>query len=228
MKRGRVSWRPLEKALLIIGLILVAVYALAKLHSHISTHLALRRFEAEKKEAGVHAQESVKELTGEEVDFRLWSDKRVRSYMESLVANSDPPSAVLRIPKLHLEVPVYDGTDDLTLNRGVGRIIGTTRLGVAGNTGIAGHRDGFFRVLKDIAPGDTVELMLPSQTSHYVVENIEITSPDDVSVLQPTAKPSLTLVTCYPFYFVGSAPQRYIVRASFTSSDQAERGSRPN
>ena len=119
-------------------------------------------------------------------------------------------------------MPVYDGTDDLTLNRGVGRIIGTARLGEAGNTGIAGHRDGFFRGLKDIAPGDRIDLVLTSQTSHYVVENIQITSPDDVSVLQPTPKASLTLVTCYPFYFVGSAPQRYIVSASFAGFEPSE------
>jgi len=132
------------------------------------------------------------------------------------------PSGVLSIPKLQLEVPVYDGTDDLTLNRGVGRIIGTARLGNAGNTGIAGHRDGFFRGLKDIAPGDRIDLVLPSQKSHYVVENIQITSPDDVSVLRPTPKASLTLVTCYPFYFVGSAPQRYIVIASLTGFEPSE------
>jgi sortase A len=104
----------------------------------------------------------------------------------------------------------------------VGRIIGTARLGEAGNTGIAGHRDGFFRGLKDIAPGDRVDLALTNQTSHYVVESIRITTPDDVSVLQPTPKASLTLVTCYPFYFVGSAPQRYIVSASFAGFEPSE------
>ena len=99
-------------------------------------------------------------------------------------------------------------TDDRTLNRGVGRIIGTARLGKAGNIWIAGHRDGFFRGLKDIAPGDTMELMMLNRTDQYVVKNVQITSPEDVSVLQPTSFYSLTLVTCYPFYFVGSAPQR--------------------
>src|SRR5262245_7995640 len=219
MKSGSLWPRHLERALLIFGLILLAVYALAKLQSQISTQLAIRKFEAERKEARIRAQESVRQRTGEEVDFSLWSDKRVQGYLESLVTRPEPPAAVLRIPKLRLEVPVYDGTDELTLNRGVGRIIGTTRLGVTGNTGIAGHRDGFFRGLKDLSAGDAVELMLPTQTSHYVVENIQITNPDDVSVLQSTAKPHLTLVTCYPFYFVGSAPQRYIVNGTFTKSE---------
>lgn len=209
--------RHLERVLLIIGLILLAVYAVAKLHSEISTHLALRRFRAQAKEVRVRTQEIAKSRTGETLDFSLWSDKRVEAYMESLATKDGTPSAVLRIPKLHLEVPVYDGTDDLTLNRGVGRIIGTARLDETGNTGIAGHRDGFFRGLKDITPGDTMELMMLNRTDQYVVKTVQITSPEDVSVLQPTTKPSLTLVTCYPFYFVGSAPQRYIVQASIAN-----------
>jgi sortase A len=121
---------------------------------------------------------------------------------------------VLRIDKLGIEVPVFDGTDDLTLNRGVGRIIGTARLGGTGNIGIAGHRDGFFRGLKDISVGDKVDLMMIEARAAYVVDQIEIVSPDDVRVLQPRGVPSLTLVTCYPFYFVGDAPNRFIVHAS--------------
>jgi sortase A len=219
---GRVWWRRLEWGLLMVGLILAGLYFAAIVQRQISSHLAVRKFEAQRKEARFRAQESVKLRTGERVDFSLWSDKRVQEYMDSLVTRDGTPSAVLSIPKLDLEAPVYDGTDDLTLNRGVGRIIGTTRLGEVGNTGIAGHRDGFFRGLKDIAPGDTIDLVLPSRTSHYVVENILITSPDDVSVLQPTPKASLTLVTCYPFYFVGSAPQRYIVSASLAGFESSE------
>ena len=122
--------------------------------------------------------------------------------------------AVLHIPKLNLEVPVFDGTDELTLNRGAGRIIGTARLGEVGNVGIAAHRDGFFRGLQDVGAGDTIELKLPDRTERYRVTGIQITTPENVSVLQPTVKASLTLVTCYPFYFVGSAPQRYIVHAA--------------
>ena len=216
------QWRRLERGLLIVGLILTGFYLIVRVHSRISAHLALRKFEAERTETRFPARESVKLRIGEEVDFSLWSYKRVQAYMESLVTQEETPSAVLRIPKLHLEVPIYNGTDDLTLNRGVGRIFGTARPGEAGNTGIAGHRDGFFRGLKDIAGGDTVELRLPSRVDHYVVENILITSPDDVSALHPTVRACLTLVTCYPFYFVGSAPQRYVVSASFAKSDQPE------
>lgn len=205
----------MEWGLLIVGLILIGFYVVVRVQSQISSRRALQKFEAARMEVRSRAQESARLRTGSEVDFTLWSDKRILEYMGSLALKEGAPPAVLSIPKLKLEVPVYDGTDDLTLNRGVGRIIGTARLGSRGNTGIAGHRDGFFRGLKDIARGDKIDLLLPSQTDHYVVESIQITNPDDVSVLRPTPKASLTLVTCYPFYFVGSAPQRYIVSASF-------------
>jgi sortase A len=102
----------------------------------------------------------------------------------------------------------------LILNRGVGRIPGTSFPGHDGNIGIAGHRDGFFRTLKDIRTGDSIELVTVSGTDIYIVDRIRITGPADVSVLLPRPKPSLTLVTCYPFYFVGPAPNRYIVEAS--------------
>jgi len=211
--------RHLEKTLLVIGLILVTIYAGVKLYGEISSRNALRKFEAERTVVRESAKASVKAQTGKEVDFSLWSDLRIKDYLSSLEGKTEAPLAVLRIPRLHIEVPVFDGTDDLTLNRGAGRIIGTARLGQVGNIGIAGHRDGFFRGLKDIQNGDTMELELPDRTEHYAVSKITITNPDDVSVLRPTETASLTLVTCYPFYFVGSAPDRYIVRASISQKN---------
>jgi sortase A len=186
----------------------MAVFAAAEIGGRLSASLALQRFEESYARPGVH-----KTGVDAPVDFSLWSPQRIREYTESLSHKADVPLAVLRIPKLRLEVPVFDGTDELTLNRGAGRIIGTARLGEPGNTGIAGHRDGFFRGLKDIGPGDKLDLILPGSTEQYVVSAIQITTPEDVSVLKPTDTPALTLVTCYPFYFVGSAPQRFIVRA---------------
>jgi sortase A len=115
-----------------------------------------------------------------------------------------------------LEVPVFEGTDDFTLNLGAGRIIGTAKPGSSGNIGIAAHRDGFFRGLKDIQEGDEIDLVTAGRRAAYLVDSIRIVTPDDVSVLHARERPSLTLVTCYPFYFVGSAPNRYIVQASLT------------
>ncbi|HEV8490780.1 MAG TPA: class D sortase, partial [Candidatus Angelobacter sp.] len=91
--------------------------------------------------------------------------------------------AILRIPKLHLEVPVLDGTDAITLNRGVGRIRGTAFPGQGGNIAIAGHRDGFFRGLKDIHAGDEIELLAAQRTDIYIVDRTVIVDPDDTSVL---------------------------------------------
>lgn len=201
--------RRLERLLLSVGLILIAVFAAAQVFGRVSSSLALQRF------AEAYDKPTVQRSRPDaSVDFSLWSAERIREYKESAIHDTGLPLAVLRIPKLRLEVPVFDGTDELTLNRGTGRIVGTARPGESGNTGIAGHRDGFFRGLKDVAPGDALDLILPGRAEHYVVSEIQITTPDDVSVLRPTDTPMLTLVTCYPFYFVGSAPQRFIVRAT--------------
>jgi sortase A len=147
-------------------------------------------------------------------DFSSWSVKRIQAYRDSLVKKVDQPLAVLRIPKIRLEVPLYNDTDDLTLDRGVGRILGTSQVGAVGNLGIAGHRDGFFRGLEDLAVGDEIELQRTDRPDIYVVEKIQIVNPEDVSVLNPTRESSLTLVTCFPFHYVGSAPQRFVVHAS--------------
>jgi sortase A len=181
----------------------------------ISSRAALLKFQAaESKPAQSSLTQIYDRASRSVVDLSLWSPKRVQAFKDSLVEDVDAPIALLKIRKIHLEVPVFDGTEDLTLNRGVGRILGTARIGQRGNLGIAGHRDGFFRGLKDVAPGDAVELVLRGQTRTYVVDTIQIVSPKDVRVLRPTPNATLTLVTCYPFYFVGSAPQRYIVSAS--------------
>jgi sortase A len=220
MSNGVVWLRRAEKALLVAGAILMTAYAAARIHGQIAAHLAVDAFETA--QAGRNPSESVNVQTIGNVDVGLWSPHRIHHYMASL-AGSEPPLAVLRIPKIRLDVPVFDGTDELTLNRGAGRIIGTAKLGQPGNTGLAGHRDGFFRGLKDVGPGDILELVLPGRTDRYVVTRIQITTPEDVTVLRPTASASLTLVTCYPFYFVGSAPQRYIVHASVSGVDSVNR-----
>jgi sortase A len=146
-------------------------------------------------------------------DLSLWDLERVRAWRRASSEPAPPALAVLRIPKIRLEVPVLRGTDDFTLNRAVGHIDDTALPGTEGNSGIAGHRDSFFRGLKDIAAGDAIELETLRGKEMYRVERIWVVSPEDVSVLDATPTRSLTLVTCYPFYHVGPAPQRYIVRA---------------
>ena len=148
------------------------------------------------------------------VDQRLWAPGRIQAYSRALLRPAPPPLAVLRIPRLGLEVPVLEGTEEWTLDRAVGHIEGTPRPGGEGNVGLAGHRDGYFRVLKDIAPGDVLELALPAEVQRFHVARLSIVAPVDTSVLGPSRGGQLTLVTCYPFYFVGSAPRRFIVEAT--------------
>jgi sortase A len=143
----------------------------------------------------------------------LWSSFRVKAYRAALQQTTPSTLAILRIPSLKLEVPVYDGTTDAVLDLAAGRIEGTALPGTTGNVGIAAHRDGFFRVLKDLKQGDALLLDTPVAAEQYRVEWIRITTPDDVSVIDPTPSPAVTLVGCYPFYHVGSAPKRFIVRA---------------
>lgn len=143
----------------------------------------------------------------------LWTEKRISEYEESLKVAAGLPLAILTIAKLDIQVPVYNGADDFNMNRGVGRIKGTAAIDATGNLGIAGHRDGFFRGLKDIEVGDPIGLQTANGEVAYTVSSIQIVEPDDVSVLDPTTEQTITLVTCYPFYYVGHAPKRYIVKA---------------
>ena len=143
----------------------------------------------------------------------LWSVARVKAYKVALQQETPRTLAILRIPRLKLEVPVHDGTTDAVLDLAAGLIESTAVPGTPGNVGIAAHRDGFFRVLKDIKEGDVLVLDTPGAAEQYRVEWIRITTPEDVSVIEPTPGPAVTLVGCYPFYHVGAAPQRFIVRA---------------
>lgn len=156
-------------------------------------------------------------LDSPQPDYRLWSEKRIADYRASLLASQERPKALLNIERLGIRVPVYNGANELNLNRGVARIIGTGRIGGDGNLGIAGHRDGFFRSLKDIQMGDRISVESLQGTTEFVVTSIRIIDPTELEVLAPTDSPAVTLVTCYPFYFVGNAPQRFIVRGEVSS-----------
>jgi sortase A len=221
----------LERVFLITGITLLVVYFGVRVYGFVASRAAVATFRHAPAEddTAPSSGSSGASVSVAGLDTSLWSDKRIRAYKESLSHTFGTPLAVLEIPKLHLEVPVFDGTDDVTLDRGVGRIVGTARPGKPGNIGIAGHRDGFFRGLKDIAEGDEIKLVLQDAVSTYVVDQITIVKPEDVSVLQPRPVPSITLVTCFPFYFVGSAPERYIVSASLRAEPKPAVGNaRPN
>lgn len=208
--------RQLERLLFIVGAVMLALYGTARIHRTVLSNAELQRFKSQQRVSAAAPRRVT--LTTAIPDLSLWSEKRIKEYQESLAEHFPPALGILRIPKLNVEVPVLEGTDDLSLNRGVGHVTGTANPGRDGNVAIAGHRDGFFRGLKDVALGDTVELVTPQRTETYIIDRITIVQPSDVSVLQPRSHASLTLITCYPFYFIGSAPQRYIVQASIVES----------
>ena len=119
----------------------------------------------------------------------------------------------LEIARLGVSVIVVEGIDSRTLRRAVGHIPGSALPGEAGNLAISGHRDTFFRALKDIQRDDEVLLRTPEGSYQYRVESIRVVEPDDITVLDYSGESVLTLVTCYPFYYVGPAPKRFIVLA---------------
>ena len=160
------------------------------------------------------------------LDARLYQASAKRSLeteiqQESGPHNNQPKREVktgdvlgrLDIPRLGLSVAVLQGTSSRMLRRGIGHIEGTPLPGEAGNSGIAGHRDTFFRGLKDIRANDEIELQTTSGLFRYQVDWAKVVAPEDLSVLAPSTDSALTLVTCYPFYFVGPAPRRFVVRA---------------
>jgi sortase A len=119
----------------------------------------------------------------------------------------------LEIPRLSLSTVVFEGADQDVLERGAGHVPGSALPGDRGNTVLAAHRDTFFRPLRDIRTGDLVKIHTPPNDSVYIVESARVVEPDDVDVLKPTAEPALTLITCYPFRYIGPAPERFVVRA---------------
>ncbi len=150
-----------------------------------------------------------------------WSDAFTKNYEESIALEAGETIAVLRIDALDIEVPVFGSTDEVALNRGTGHIAGTTLPGERGNVAIAGHRDGFFRKLKDIEPGMSIRLLSLDGWQEFEVTELSVVDPLDIDVLAPDGEPRITLVTCYPFYYVGPAPDRFIVTARLVAPTSA-------
>jgi sortase A len=222
------SLQRLELAAWTLGAVLLATYAGAQWWYARARDEGIAAFDAVRNQTLRASLVSAggPELAANQVDMSTWSPQRIEQYREAARA-AEVPLAVLRIPALHLEVPVFEGTSEQNLNRGAGRIAGTAQIGEPGNVGIAAHRDGFFRVLKDVRIGDVLLLERPDATDSYRIVSTVIVDPSDVSVLQPTATHSVTLVTCFPFYYVGSAPRRFIVHAQRVSHEKTPAGKKP-
>ena len=119
----------------------------------------------------------------------------------------------IEIPRLGVTIAILEGTSAQTLRLGVGHIKGTALPGESGNSGIAGHRDTFFRPLKDIRTNDEIQVQTATGISRYQVDWVRVVAPDDTGILGPAAASSLTLITCYPFHLIGAAPERFVVHA---------------
>jgi sortase A len=119
----------------------------------------------------------------------------------------------IQVPRLGLSAIVVQGGSPANLRRAVGHLPKSALPGQWGNVALAGHRDTFFRPLRDIQVGDEIRFKTPERSFEYVVESIEVVAPRDVRVLEPSSGHELTFVTCFPFHYVGPAPKRFVVRA---------------
>lgn len=201
------AWLLAERAVWTVGVVSLVTWGALRIDGATGARHELERF------ADLQAARAGTSRPTAAPDLSLWDPKRISAWRSAQEEPAPPPLAVLRVRKIGLEVAVLPGTDDFTLNRAVGHIKGTALPGTDGNSGIAGHRDGFFRGLKDVGPGDAIEIETRQGEEVYRVEHVWVVYPEDVTVLEATPTRSLTLVTCYPFYHVGPAPQRYVVRA---------------
>jgi sortase A len=194
--------RALERSLFASGLVCLGVYASACAERSFFQHTQSREFD----------RAIVAAMQTDQHDQAEWSPKRVARFEESRLLEVTTLGR-LDIPTAAVSVMVLDGTDEVALDRAVGRIEGTAEPDEEGNLGIAGHRDGIFRGLRNVEIGDELTLATRGGVGRYRVSELLIVEPEDVHVLDATDHRAITLVTCFPFYFIGSAPQRYVVRA---------------
>ena len=127
-------------------------------------------------------------------------------------------TGTITVPQLHLSAPVIEGVGDSDLRRGVGHVPGSASSGGLGNMVLAAHRDTVFRSLRGIQKGMDIQVSGAEGTFHYQVDSLQVVAPDRLDVLDISDRPQVTLITCYPFNFIGSAPMRFIVKAHLRSA----------
>ena len=193
----RAPW--LERILLVGGTAALACYAAATIDSAVTQRLARQSL-------------TVARLSGERVASASAVAPDIRPAIVA-VPRGDPVAA-LTIPRVALSASVLQGSDTRTLRRGPGHLERTALPGQPGNVVIAGHRDSFFRPLQHVRVGDDIFLDSPAGRFHYRVTTLDIVDPHDRGVTAPTPEAALTLFTCYPFWVLGNAPQRFVVRAT--------------
>jgi sortase A len=190
-RRATIALRLVEGLLLVVGLVSVGWYA--------SVRIAATREQASLS----HELDRLSALPTPDVS----PGARMVPALRALVAR-------IEMPRLNLSALAREGVDVRTLRLAVGHIPGTAFPGERGNAGFAAHRDTFFRPLKSVREGDEVIVTTPGGVYRYAVTSTQIVEPENISVLDPTPGATLTLVTCYPFDYLGNAPRRFIVRAA--------------
>ena len=216
-----------ERLLLAVGLLCLGLVAFAVIDARWFAYQQGRRLDrALQARASAAGRES--RMAGRDQAARQGAPASDTDRLDTfrLGGKAAPPPAAegavlgrIEIPRVGVSALVLEGVTGSTLRRGVGHISGTPLPRLPGNIGLAGHRDTVFRGLKDIRKGDPVTLDTLDGTYRYVVDWAQVVDPDDIGVLAVSNRAELTLVTCYPFYYVGSAPERFVVRAHLLGGD---------
>jgi sortase A len=191
--------RAVERILFALGIVLLTWYGLERLAVAFEQRAANRELE----------------------DVRMAAPPRPAegaAHLDQPLANGALVGRI-ELPRVGVAAIVREGDDVSVLRRAVGHVPGTALPGDSGNAGLAGHRDTFFRGLRNVREGDRITVTTPQELLHYEVRSMRIVEPTDVSVLAPTTRPTLTLVTCYPFNYIGAAPKRFIVQAELAIGD---------
>lgn len=221
MDTKKPSLRWIERALIVIGVLCLGAWAYVWIDAQIYQYRENRLLEqAEAARSNPQATSRAAETDA------LGAFREERSPSRAEKTRSEPlePGSLVgrvEIPRIGVSAIVLEGVDKKTLRRGVGHIPETPLPEGGGNVALAAHRDSFFRSLKDIRKNDIITLKTLENTYYYRVDWTEIVRPEDTHVLADSGAPELTLVTCYPFYYVGSAPKRFIVRAERVDEAQA-------
>lgn len=153
------------------------------------------------------------EVANSTLEQQIHAEEQHKVSSPRAVAKEGDVLGRIAIPRLGVTVAILEGTTSKTLRLGVGHIEGTAVPGERGNIGIAGHRDTYFRALKDIRINDEIQVQTATDLSRYGVDWVQIVAPGDTAVLAASAESAITLVTCYPFHFIGAAPERFVVHA---------------
>ncbi|MGA9670450.1 MAG: class D sortase [Terracidiphilus sp.] len=188
--RGNLFLQWMRNFLFVIGALAISYVALTLIHARL-----------------------YQETAGDALDIQMNATEQHKSSLPRTAPREGDVLGRIEIPRLGMKVVILEGTTSQTLRLGVGHIGGTATPGEPGNIGVAGHRDTFFRGLKDIRVSDEIQIQTATGLSRYEVDKVQIVDPGDVGVLAQSAGSAITLVTCYPFHYVGAAPKRCVVHA---------------